>query len=462
MNSLLARPTASSRQLVAHILDEPALVAEVRALPPRALAKLIDHVGLEDAGEIVQLATAEQIERVFDEDLWKSDAPGEDESFDASRFVVWLEILLEAGERAAGRRLAELPEDVLTLAFHRLAVVVDVDELAAEVAEGDEDEGDAIEKVLEGALSHEIGSFMILARQHDGWDAIISALAALDEEDHSCCARLLGRCAALSARECEDHGGLHELLAAEEMLEADVAGARADRRAGEGFVAPSDARAFLRQARESSFEEILEEPRDFLTRTWFRELDRKPRPPEPAAPKLLGLLESAGVMRDGDEPPSPRARPALGARKKKGAAPSVERSTPRALTAGGDPATERVRPDEDAASGLALRSSLERLALLDPRTHGERMEELAFLVNVLVAGATHHGRAFRPGEAAEAVVKVASSGLEHLAQMTGREPADIVAQEGVVAAFRAGVRLGALDVLTRRSSRRRSVDEGST
>src|SRR4051812_22841402 len=101
----LTRPLDSVRPILARILDEPALVAEVRALPPAALTKLIDHIGLEDAGEIVALATSEQIARVFDEDLWTRDAPGKDETFDAERFVVWLEILLEAGETVAARRL---------------------------------------------------------------------------------------------------------------------------------------------------------------------------------------------------------------------------------------------------------------------------------------------------------------------------------------------------------------------
>ncbi len=449
MGSLLARPTASSRHLIAHILEQPSLVAEVRALPPRALAKLIDHVGLEDAGEIVQLATAEQIERVFDEDLWKSDAPGEDEAFDASRFIVWLEILLEAGDRATGRRLAELPDDVVTLAFHRLVVVVDVDELASEVVDNDDDEADAIESALEGALNHEIGSFMIIARQHDGWDAIVNSLVALDEEDHSACTRLLERCAAMSSRESEEHGGLYDLLTAEEMLEADAGGDRADRRAREGFVAPSDARAFLRHAREASFDDMMKEPRDFLTRTWFRDLDRRPPPPEPAAPNLLGLLESAGVMREtgGSAEPAHRPRPALG--KGKTPARASSRKTPRALEARDGARAEQVRPDDDAAESLVLRVSLERLAVLDPGLHGERMEELAFLVNVLVAGATYRGRTFRPGEAAEAAIAIASVGLEHLAKLTARDANDIVAKEGVVAAFRAGVKLGALDVLAK-------------
>lgn len=451
MDSLLVRPTASSRQLVARILDEAALVSEVRALPPRALAKLIDHVGLEDAGEIVQLATADQIERVFDEDLWKSDAPGEDESFDAARFVVWLEILLEAGDRAAARRLAELPADVVTLAFHRLVVVIDVDQLAVELSEADQGDGDPIEKVLEGALTHEIGPYMIIGRKHDGWDAVVTALVALDEEEHGACTRLLERCAAMSERESEEHGGLYDLLTDEEMLEADAAGDRADRRAREGFVAPSDARAFLRLARETSFEEILGEPRDFLTRTWFRDIDRRPPPPEPVAPRLLALLESAGVLREAHPGADEKPRAALGAGKRGRGAPATpgrggeKRRTPRALGSGEGSPAERVRVDDDEAATVTLRSSLERLAALDPRVHGERMEELAFLVNVLVAGAAFRGRAFRPGEAAEAVVAVASAGLEHLAKITSRDPADVIAKNGVVAAFRAGVKLGALD-----------------
>ncbi len=455
MDSLLARPVATSRQLVARILEESALVAEVRALPPQALARLIDHVGLEDAGEIVQLATAEQIERVFDEDLWKSDEPGEDESFDASRFVVWLEILLEAGDRAAARRLAELPEDVVTLAFHRHVVVVDVDQLAVEVSETDDGEGDSIEKALEGALTHEIGSYMIIGRKHDGWDAILTALVALDEEDHSACTRLLDRCAAMSERESEEHGGLYDLLTDEEMLEADAAGDRADRRAREGFIAPSDARAFLRLARTASFEDIVKEPRDFVARTWFRDLDRRPPPPVPPAPRLLRLLESAGVLREEAALPAstestekPRARRALGNEKTGSARPR------RALAADNDAPAERVRADDAAASGLTLRSSLERLAALDPRVHGERMEELAFVVNVLVAGASFQGRAFRAGEAAEAAVAVANTGLEHLAKMTARDASEIVEKDGIVAAFRAGVKLGALDALAGEPGRR--------
>lgn len=383
---------------------------DLQALPAPMLAKLIHHVGLEDAGEIVEQATTSQIERVFDEDLWKCRGPGEDETFDEGRFIVWLEVLLEGGDLRAGRRLAELSEDVLTLAFHRLILVMDTDSLAAHLSTpsyGDDDEDDVLEKTIECALSHEIGPYLVFARKHDGWDAILNALLAFDEVDHHGCACLLERCAALTENDIESaDGGLQEVLSAEETLEADVAGERADRRAREGFVAPSDARSFLALAKKESIEATLQtrSRRDPVTRAYFRELDRS-RPlarsdpglaPQPKRPGRMHLLEG--------DPRSP---------------------TP-------------WRPS-------ALQRALEALAV-DPELYGERMEELAFLVNVLVSGAVHaEKRAYRPGEAASAVLFVVNAGLEHLRELTGESPNEVVAKSGVVTPFRVGVRLGLLD-----------------
>src|SRR4051812_47837647 len=114
-NPLAPRTQANPRTLLARILDQPALVSAVQALPPAALLRLIDRVGLEDAGELVALATVDQLRRVFDEDLWRSARPGEDDRFDASRLLLWLEVMLEAGEQFAADKLAELPEDLVAL-----------------------------------------------------------------------------------------------------------------------------------------------------------------------------------------------------------------------------------------------------------------------------------------------------------------------------------------------------------
>ena len=111
------RPTP--QKLLARVLETPELGAQIRSLPSPVLGKLIDHVGLEDAAELVALATTEQLSQIFDADLWRSERPGEDERFDAQRFLLWLEIMLEAGERFVADRLAELPQELVTLAFHR-------------------------------------------------------------------------------------------------------------------------------------------------------------------------------------------------------------------------------------------------------------------------------------------------------------------------------------------------------
>src|SRR5262249_55216495 len=116
--SLPSWSTPSSTQLLARLLESPDLPTKVAALEPLALAKLIDRVGLEDAGELVAFATTEQLAHVFDEDLWNSERAGEDDRFDSGRFVLWLEVMLEGGDELLAKRMVELPEDLVTLAFH--------------------------------------------------------------------------------------------------------------------------------------------------------------------------------------------------------------------------------------------------------------------------------------------------------------------------------------------------------
>jgi hypothetical protein len=162
------RNRPSSTQLLARILESPGLATGVQALPAPALARLIDTVGLEDAGEIVAFATAEQLAGVFDEDLFRSDRPGGDERFDAGRLLVWLEVMMEAGDTFVAERLASLPEDLVTLALREHLLVLGADELLAEMRGMDEDEGSAVEKALSNCLSEEIDEYQLIARRHRG------------------------------------------------------------------------------------------------------------------------------------------------------------------------------------------------------------------------------------------------------------------------------------------------------
>lgn len=362
------------RQLLARILDEPTLSAQISALSPPVLAQLIERVGLEDAGEIVAFATTEQLARVFDEDLWQSERPGEDETFDAKRFVLWLEIMLGAGEAFVAERLAELPVDLVTLALHRHVIVLDLESRLAELGT---EEAEEVDKALSNCLHEEIDVFLVVAREQEGWDTILTALLSLDREHHDLLVRILEQCCALTMDQVDDAGGLYEVLTADKMLEADVAAEREDRRAAAGFVAPSAASAFLKLARSSSASRVTEH--DPLTRAWFRELGSITATPLPSkeshdssVPDLIALLRESAV---------------------------VEAAPPKLLSSG------------ESSEPLLLRAMRVLATEADP-AFAQRSEELAYLANVLGAGCSFEGRRMRPIEATRAALATTNLGLE--------------------------------------------------
>ncbi len=67
----------ASRRLLTTLLDNPDLPTFVRQMPAPVLTRLIDHVGLHDAGELVALAGAEQLRDVFESSLWQNLIPGQ-------------------------------------------------------------------------------------------------------------------------------------------------------------------------------------------------------------------------------------------------------------------------------------------------------------------------------------------------------------------------------------------------
>ncbi|HWP08960.1 MAG TPA: DUF6178 family protein [Polyangiaceae bacterium] len=386
MPKLRAYRPPSSLRLLEHVLDRPGLVAAVRELSPPALGRLVDHIGLEDAAELVALATTAQLQGVFDEDLWRADAAGDDPRFDPARFGLWLEVLLEAGEKVVVDRLCELPLDFVILAVARLVLVVDMDELGRELSE-DEETLELTEKALDSTAAEEWEEFRMISRDPRTWDAVLAALLALDREHHDLLRRILERVAAVSSEYIADNGGLYDVLTSDEMLESDARAERDDRRAARGYVAPSDARSFLALARQGLDEDAERDP---VTRAYFRELEPKPATP-PQATK-------------------PRGRP-------KPATADVARLT--RLLDEAVAASEPSRPPTQRALAVADHGSLLGVALVrlgeeSPLVHAERAEELAYLTNVLVAGdSTKDGRTFRPVEALERAIALCNLGLDH-------------------------------------------------
>ncbi len=193
MNALSRQHGPASTKLLMRILERPGLVAAVRELPGAVLGRLIDRIGLEDAGELVALASTAQLERVFDDDLWRADRAGGDETFRPERFALWLRVMLEAGEEALVRRLCELPQDLVALAVHRLVLVVDIDVVEEQLSPGDE-EAEAIERALENSAFEEWEEFRVIAREPDAWDDVWNALLSLDRDHHDRLRAILERC----------------------------------------------------------------------------------------------------------------------------------------------------------------------------------------------------------------------------------------------------------------------------
>lgn len=413
-----------ARALLARILDEPGLVAAVQDLPAAALGKLIEHVGLEDAGEIIALATTEQLRGIFDDDLWRAERPGQDEAFDADRFGRWLEIMLEAGETFAAQRLVELPEDLVTLALARHVLVVNIEAMAMAMVERQSDDDILLEKALESCLCEEIGEYRIISRREQGWDAVLSLLLALDRDHHEYLARLLDRCCSAASEVIEDNGGLYRVLTSGEMLEGDAAAEREDRRAAEGYVSPASAASFLALARGADLEATKKSrQRDPMTHAYFREL--APRAPATGAGAATAAAvsptgASAGLlrlMRDAEVLAPARLRGLL--------APT--------------------EPGSASSTDDRLAQAMRRLQARGASQHAQRMQELGYLTNVLVAGCSLEGRAFRPAEAARAVLAVCNLGLESVGGARAQDVDELLAR-GADWLFRVGWRWLAQEV----------------
>jgi hypothetical protein len=369
MARTIVRNVASST-LLTRLFELPELAAEVQALPAADFAALVRRIGIEDAGELLALATSEQLVTAFDEDLFTNDRPGERERFDASGLSVWLEVLLEAGDARAAARVAELSEDFVAHALSTMVLVFE--ESALREALGDEDDDDALraDKALESALSEELDGYVIVARRPDGWDAVLALVLGLDRDHRPYLERVLDRLVRVSSGRLDDLDELATVLDEGASLAEDAEAEREDRRAKQGYVEPRMAKSFLALARDPG---ANGEERDAVTRAYLRELERSVPRAAPTGDSRLAALVQA--VRDSVEP---------------GDVPPLEAR------------------DGRAASGLV--APMRKLAASNPQAFDARTEELAFLTNVLVAAAEGREGRMRPLESAMAVMATVELG----------------------------------------------------
>lgn len=362
-------------KILVQILEKPNLVEAVQALDGKTFRKIIQHVGLEDSADLVSLASTTQLQEVFDEDLWKNLAPGEEEKFNDERFSLWLEVLMEVGSKFAAQKIAEMDEDFVSLGLSKLVFVLDNDEIADEARRHeDEDSLGIFEKILDGTLSQELNSYLIVARRNKGWDAVMSLLTSLDDLHPAVLERILKRCYYASMDLINDNGGLMTVLSEGDMLESDASAEREERREQEGYVAPSSAKGFLRLIEQTPLEKILTEEPDHITKMYFRGFKGTPLKPVSAGnQELLALLKAQGVVKD---------------------------QAPKLLGTG--------------ASGLPIRGLLRELLIKDATAHAQRLLELNYLANIVLAGVSNGRDRYRPVEAMDEALKICNEGLVEL------------------------------------------------
>jgi hypothetical protein len=395
----------SSAKAIDRILETPGLAKAVQTLTPSELCALVRRVGLEDAGELVALATTEQLVHLFDDDLWHKPGPALEEQFDPDRFLLWLTALLEAGAPHAARVFIELPDDLATLALHRALIVFGHDELEARVrALGSEMRAKPIERALEDRPSLELDGYIVVGRQYQHWDALTALLAELDQHHRHYLQAQLDACVALTEQDVVQHGGVLRLLTAEETLQDDARAERDTRRSERGFVSVADAESFLSLVATTTLAamQLTREAADPISTSFFRAWQpeasdaRVPASARPATERLLRLLGTT--------------------------TPTAESTVFRA----------DARPEL-----LTIVAVLDEIAERWPLRHARLLSECAFLGNVLCAAGQYDGKEFRAAEAAQAVHATCNLGLA-LAPAYGATMSASVVEVGMIWLFRLG------------------------
>ncbi len=408
-------------QLLAQFIEQPELISNIQNMSAGMLHRLIDHIGLEDAGELVSIATTEQLKSIFDEDLWKSGTPGKEEAFDAGRFALWLEIMLEVSESFAAGKLMELDENLVVLGLCRHIWVIDLETLMLRMANVNRSwEDDLTDKVLESTLSMEWDEYHIISKDYHSWDTIITVLVELDRDNHSFLSGLLERICFLSTEYIEDNGGLYNVLTSDEMLEGDLASEREDRRERKGYVSPSAATTFLSQAKLTSLQEIIEAKKeDPITRAYFNSIknlfsnnaktpelgDKESRPQKKLSAVYAELREAGGLLPQGP--------------------------------------MQAIDYEEKEAITSLIKTAILRLKEQNSQRYTRCLVELNYLANILISGQPFENRAFRPVEAAQKVIEICNLGVK---QMPGFDPAKnrvdqvakVLEHESLVKLFKTG------------------------
>jgi hypothetical protein len=416
------RDARDAGNLLARILDTPHLAHVVPRLPPEMLHRLIQRCGLEDCGDLIALATPEQLTGVFDLDLWHSDEPGLEEQFDADRFGLWLEVLVESGADIAARKVSEMDADLVVAALAQHMLVVDPASVPTSASTG---EDDAPMGMLDDRFVREVGGYTIAPTRLDSWDAIADLLVALASAHREYFHRVMRGCRRLS-NSAPEIDGLDDLMTDHEQVMFDLALQRERRREQHGFVTPAQARAFLQMSRQIDVNQDTAPAGNPIATAYFRGMDD---------PIVGTASHSRGELASADVPLTPHdSESALAAVVDVLLEAGVLPEPPRAL----------LEASTDRGSRLALiRTHMQLVSDHHGTVALQRNHELAYLANTILAACAIQGRPLTPHEASEAAVAVCNLGLENWPLKKGWRagtviPDDFLVDHNLVDIFQVG------------------------
>lgn len=425
----MARPIAklkSSTDLLKKILDQPDLPDVIRHLDGDVLSRLIHHVGLEDSAAIVAYTSADQLGQVFDEDLWKRKKPGQDDFFDGNRFGVWLEILMENGAACAVEKIMEMDENLVALGLFRHIRVKRLEDTWGYWRDDNGDRKGGGKRRSNGdRFRLTFWPYGIIAKNTPAIGTVCEFLAELSEREPDKLYLLLDRCCGLTEDNKGGFGHRSEVLTLSQMLEQDLAAERDARKESRGFVTPASAVSFLRRARSVKTDILRNEHQpDPETRSYFKSWEKEPGPVSasghaPSEPRPDRQLDAAisrflTILRDAEV---------------------IQTGSSVSLLAG---------PDEKASGDvLPLGQAIRVISRTQTELYDRLLKDISYLANTLIAGCPFKGRAFHPGEAADAALSTCNLGAEMLLKADNPDIKRLTAlleHKGLIILFMAGWR----------------------
>jgi len=399
------------------ILGTPNLEQVVPRMQPELLPRVIQSRGLEDCGEIVMLATPQQLTQIFDLDLWRSGQPGMEEQFDADRFGIWLEVLAEFGAGMASQKIAEMDAD---LVIAGLAQHVRVFDCAVVTPYRTTDGGQSTGiRALDHGLACDVGGYRLVATRTDSWEAIVLILISLDAEHNDYFHRVMRGCRALSNAGREPD--VQDLVDEKHQVIFDLALDRERRQDEKGYVPPAQARAFLEMSRALRLGSDTMPPANPIARAYLRSLESTAAAHTPAQP-----------LQKPEEPALKEAVQATVSLVQALREAGIIAQQPRALLNG----------SQNQTSDLShIRTRMQFVFDCDNNAYARRSEELMYIANTIMAGCGLQGRSFTTQEAWDAAAATCNLGLENWPSQWIRAkalPNDFLVHHDLVTVFQVG------------------------